>query len=88
MNEQLQRQLIRQLKLLNFWITTFGTLFLVALAILGYFLFQTVMFMRDTGQKIENFQAQTRDSLDVKKQACENNGAFGDFLRSSTKACE
>lgn len=88
MNEDIQRQLVRQLKLLNFWITTFGVLFLVAFAIILYFLFQTVMFVRDTSQKIDTFKTEVNSSLDVKKQVCDGEGGLSDFLRQSTKTCQ
>ena len=88
MDTQLQRQLIRQLKLLNFWITTFGVLFLAGLAIILYLLFQTVMFVRDTGEKIQAAQTEVRDSVNVKKQVCEGEGSFSNFIRASTDACK
>lgn len=88
MDAQLQRQLIRQLKLLNFWITTFGVLFLIVLGIILFMLFQTVMFVRDTGDKIQAAQTQARDAVDVKKQVCEGDGGFSNFIRSSTDACK
>lgn len=86
MNEQLERQLVRQLKILNFWITTFGILFLIALGVIGFFLFQTVMFIKATNDNIQNFRQSTTENLNVKKQACEGNDAFSQFIRS-TGAC-
>lgn len=88
MDTQLQRQLIRQLKLLNFWITTFGVLFLTILAIILYLLFQTIVFVRDTGEKIQQAQAKVSDTVDVKKQVCEGEGSFSNFIRGSTDACK
>ena len=86
MNEQIEKQLVRQLKILNTWITIFGTLFLLALGIIGYFMFQTVMFVRDAGDKISSFQQSTTEKLDVKKQVCDGTDAFANFVRG-TGAC-
>ncbi len=86
MNETLERQLIRQLKILNFWITTFGVLFLLVLGIIGYFLFQTVMFIKSTNDSIQSFKDTTTQKLDIKKQACEGSDSFSNFIRS-TGAC-
>jgi hypothetical protein len=45
MDEQVARQLTRQLKIINFWITFFGTIIVVTLLILGFFIFKMVMFV-------------------------------------------
>ena len=73
MNEDLQKQLIRQLKIINFWITFFGVTFLLIFAVLGFFLFKVVTVIRSTEQKITNFQQQTTDTLNVKDDLCKNN---------------
>lgn len=87
MNQDIERKILRQLKLLNFWITTFGVLLLVTLGIIGFFLFQAVMFIKDTGNKITNFQQTTTQKLDVKSQVCGGSDAFSDFVRNNTSAC-
>lgn len=75
MNEDLQRQLIKQLKLLNFWITFFGVFFVVTLVVLGFMLFQLISFMQDTADKFETLQRETRQSLDVKQKICNDSTA-------------
>lgn len=87
MSEASEKQLLRQLKLLNFWITTFGVLLLIALSIIGFFLFQTVMFVKATGDRISSFQSQASEQLDVKQRVCEGTGAFSAFVRDNTEAC-
>ena len=82
MNDQLQKQLIRQLKLLNFWITTFGITMLIALAIIGYFLFQTVMFVKSTSDNLQSVKQQTTDTLNVNKQVCDGNGALSNYVKT------
>ena len=71
MDEKLQKQLIRQLKLLNFWITLFGSLLVVGLIIVGFFLFQVVSAVQTTADRIQNLQQETAERLDVKSQLCE-----------------
>ncbi len=87
MIEQLERQLVRQLKILNTWITIFGTLFLLALGVIGFFLFQTVMFIRSTNDTVQNFRDSATQKLDVKGQVCGGTDAFANFVRG-TGACQ
>lgn len=88
MDEHVQKQLIRQLKILNFWITTFGVLLLVALGIIGFLLFQVIVFVRDTGDQLQQFRQNTTESLNLQQQACRDEGAFGTFLRNQSNLCE
>lgn len=83
MDDKLARQLIRQLKLLNFWITLFGVITLIALAVIGFFMYQTYRTIDDARQKIDN----TRQQLDVQQQICEDEGSFSDFVRRAG-ACD
>lgn len=88
MDEKLQRQLIRQLKILNFWITTLGILLLVGLAIIGYMLFQVITFAREASNNIQQLQQNTTERLNVRNQACDQDGAIGEYLRSQTDICK
>jgi|JI102314A2RNA_FD_contig_31_3747685_length_383_multi_1_in_0_out_0_1 uncharacterized membrane protein YciS (DUF1049 family) len=72
MDEQVARQLTRQLKVINFWITFFGTIIVVTLLILGFFIFKMVMFVRSTEEKITKIQTQTSQTLNVKNDICNN----------------
>jgi hypothetical protein len=88
MNEQLQKQLIRQLKLLNFWITVFGTLVLVGLAIIGYFLFQTAMFVKQQSDNLQSLKQTTSDTLNVNKQVCQGSSSLSDYVKNNTNFCK
>lgn len=88
MNEQLLKQLVRQMKIMNFWITLFGSLFLVAILVAGFLLWQLVTFINETNRKIDTIKTQTSDSLNVKKQACEGSNDFSKWLQHSTEACK
>lgn len=78
-----EQQLLRQLKILNFWITTFGVLLLLALGIIGFFLYQTAMFVKKTSDNVNDFKQSTSQNLDVKSQVCKEGDALGDFLKSN-----
>lgn len=84
MSDEIARQLVKQLKRLNFWVTIFGTVFLVTLVIIGIVLFKIVMFVQEVNTKVQS----AGSSLDVKRQVCEGTGDFSNFIRKSTKACE
>lgn len=88
MNEQLLKQLIRQMKILNFWVSLFGGLFLMALIVVGFMIWQMVHFVNETNQKIENIKMQTTDSLKLKKQTCEGTNSFSEWIQANTKACD
>jgi hypothetical protein len=87
MDEVLLRQLVRQLKLINFWITTFGVLFLVALAIMGVLLFKAITFLHDASNKLTNAQQSISHSLDIKQQACSNK-SVSSFLSKNSDVCK
>lgn len=72
MDELTAKQLVRQLKIINFWITFFGVSFLIAFAILGILIFKAVTFMRSTEQKITDFQFKTSQTLNVKDDLCKS----------------
>ena len=71
-NDVLLKQLVRQLKWLNFWVTFFGVLFLVTLALSGFMLYKMAVYVHNTEQKITSLQTKTSQTLDVQKQACGN----------------
>jgi hypothetical protein len=88
MNEQLEKKLIRQLRILNFWITSFGVLLLVGLAVIGYFLFQTAMFVKSTSDNLQVVKEKTTDTLNVNKQVCGSTGALSDYVKNNTDFCK
>ena len=79
----IEEKLLKQLKILNFWITTFGVLLLVALGIIGFFMYQTAMFVKSTSDNFSNFQESTSQKLDVKTQMCQGNDQVSQLLKSS-----
>jgi hypothetical protein len=87
MDELLLKQLIRQLRIMNIWISIFGTLVVLALAALGFMVYKVVAFANDTNHKIEALTTQTKESLDFKNKACKSD-SFGGFLQGSTDLCK
>lgn len=88
MNDQLLKQLVRQMKILNFWVSIFGGLFLIALFIVAFLIWQMVSFAHQTNQKIDWLKNSAADSLNVKKQTCEGDNDFSEWVQTNTKACD
>lgn len=77
MDEVLVRQLVRQLKIINFWITLFGTVIVVALIVLGILVFKVVTFVHSTEQKVSDLQQKTVNTLNVKDDICKSSVLSG-----------
>jgi hypothetical protein len=87
MDDILLKQLVRQLRIMNIWISIFGSLILITLVVLGVLVFKVVSFVNDTNQKIENITTQTQQNLDFKSKVC-NSDSLGSLLQSKTEVCE
>lgn len=87
MDEALLRQLVRQMKILNIWISIVGGLILVTIAICAFLLFKVVTFVQDTRDSVNNLQQKTEDSLNVKQQLCESD-SIGSFFQDRGKLCK
>ncbi len=87
MDELLLKQLIRQLRIMNIWISVFGSLILITLVVLGILVFKVVSFVNDTNKKIENITTQTQQSLDFKSKVCDTD-SIGNLLQDRTNVCE
>jgi sensor histidine kinase regulating citrate/malate metabolism len=87
MDEMLQRQLVRQLKLLNFWITTVGILILAAIIVCIILLIKVVTFVHHTESQLSDLQQKTTQSLNVKQKLCSNQ-SITDFLQNKSDVCQ
>lgn len=87
MDELLLKQLVRQLKIMNIWISIFGGLILVTLIILGVMVYKVVTFVNDTNAKIDTITSQTQETLDFKSKFC-GSDSLGGFLRDRTEICK
>lgn len=88
MDEKLQKQLVRQLKIINFWISFYGIIMIAIMGFLLYMIIQMVTFVQDTNRRIDALKNNVTDSVNVQKQACENTGPLGDLLKSKTDLCK
>ena len=68
---------MRQLKIINLWITLFGTVIVVALIVLGILVFKVATFVRTTEQKVSDLQQKTVNTLNVKDDICKNSVLSG-----------
>lgn len=82
MNDIVAKQMVRQLKLLNFWITFFGSLIIITLLIVGFFIFKVVNTINKTQQQFTDLKNQTTQTLNLKDDICDNN------LLSTSKFCK
>jgi hypothetical protein len=72
MDEQLLRKVSRQLRFIQITLGFFGALILLTLAATGYMIYKVVTFTNNIENRITNFQTETRETLDIKKQLCES----------------
>ncbi len=87
MDELLLKQLTKQLKLLNFWITLFGTLFLIGFIILGVLVYKIVTFTQNTSAKFDRLQQKTEQTLNVQKKLCDSKNV-GSLLQRQSGVCK
>ena len=83
MNDETARELTKQLKRLNFWVTMFGSLFLVAIATVGLLLVQVFLFMKTTTEKVQAVQ----QTVDVKTKVCNGEDSVSRFIQKNTEVC-
>jgi cell division protein FtsL len=72
MEEVVAKQLTRQLKIINFWISLFGSIIVIVLLILGFLVFKMVTFVQSTEQKVTDLRNKTAQTLNVKDDLCKN----------------
>jgi type VI protein secretion system component VasK len=84
MDEKLQRKLVRQIRIINVWMTIIGTFILGVLIACGWVLIQVWSLTKNTTQTIDS----VKQSLDVKKTACNGDTAFSKYLQQNTEACK
>lgn len=86
MDDALLKQLTRQLKLLNFWISVLGVMILVSFVVVIVLLFKVVSFVHDTSQKVTDIQSKASSTLNVKQQVCDNK-SVANVLSGKTDLC-
>lgn len=72
MDDKLARQMTRQLKMMNFWITFFGSVIVLMMLIFAFFAYKTVVFVRQTQETMTQLQTKTQNALNVKEDMCQS----------------
>ena len=75
-------QILRQLKILNFWIAFFGVSIIITMVAIGLLAFKMVTFVQKTNNQLTTLQQNTTETLDVKSQLCESS------LFKNNEACK
>ncbi len=75
-------QILRQLKILNFWIAFFGVSIIITMTAIGFLAFKMVTFVQKTNNQLTTLQQNTTETLDVKSQLCESS------LFKNNEACK
>ncbi len=86
-NEKVQKQLLRQMRIINFWISLFGSIVIIGIIVMIYILWQVMSFVHDTNKRIDNIKNSTTDSLNLQKKACEGTGSLADYFKKNTDIC-
>ena len=76
-DDKLARELTRQLKIINFWISLFGSIIVITLLILGFLVFKVVTYAQSTEQKVTDLRQKTVNTLNVKDDLCKNSVLSG-----------
>jgi cell division protein FtsI/penicillin-binding protein 2 len=72
MNDDQLKQITKQLKFIKFWLSFFGSLILITLLVLGYFVYQVITFTSNAAKELNSLQDQAKQSLDLKQKICAN----------------
>ncbi len=86
MDDALLRKVSRQLKLLNFMVTTFGLLILASFAVTAVLLFKAITYVHTEATKLDNLQKRATQSLDVRQQLCTDK-TISSFVKSQSGLC-
>lgn len=86
MDEVLLKQLVRQVKILNFWVSFFGVLILASFVIAGILVWKAVTYIHNAEKSISHIQTQTSQTLNVQNQLCGNSALK--TLASSSNLCK
>lgn len=87
MNEELERKLLRQLKISNLFMGVVTFFILTTFLVMGFLVWTVVAFTNDVKNRVESIQTQTQETLDVRQQICNQSG-ISQFLSSEFCAPE
>lgn len=87
MDEVIIKQLTRQLRVLNIWLTFLGVVMIVGFVILGILIYKVLSFTHDVSNKFTTLQQKTEQSVNIQKQLCDIKN-IGTFLHKETTVCK
>lgn len=87
MDDALLRQLTRQLKILNLWISIVGTLILASIIVCIILLVKVFTFVHHVETQITDVQQKTSQNLDLKQKLCDSS-SFSGLLQNKTNVCQ
>lgn len=83
MDEQLQRKLLRQLRISNIFMGIVLFMVFVMFAVLGFLVWTVVTFTNDVKTRIDSIQAQTESTLNIRDDICGDDRLGGVVQNSS-----
>ena len=87
MDEVILKQLTRQLKLLNFWVSFFGILFLICFAVAGYFAYKAVTEVRKVESSLTSSQQSLEQNINLKNNLCNSSTGVSALIKKQTSVC-
>lgn len=79
-------RLNKSLRTIKVLLGFFALMLIATLAMVGYVTYKVVTFTRDVNNKIDKFQSQAAETLDVKSQLCKSE-TLENFLRNNSDIC-
>lgn len=87
MDELVVKQLTRQLKVLNLWLSIFGTIIVVALVVIGVLIYKIVSFAHHTADQVNDIRSKTSQTLNAQKKLCDSDN-LNKLLDKKTSICD
>ena len=82
MDEDLQKKILRQLRINNIIMGAIAFSGVVVIGVMGFLVWTVVSFANDMRSRIDSIQDRTDNALDVKDDICGDN-SLGNLLRNS-----
>lgn len=88
MNDKTQRQLVRQLKIINFWISFYGIIVIIVMLVMAFMVFKVVTFVGETNSRIDGVKSTISKELNAKQKLCNNEGSLSNLIKDRTDFCK
>jgi len=87
MDEVLARKVSKQLRILNFFLILFSTVFLTLLIIVGLVTYRAVTEVKEAQRSLDSLQTKAEDSLDLRSNLCDSTGTVSTLLKNQSDVC-